>query len=164
MRRTVSILAVMPFLSPAEIIDRVAVSVENAVISESEILRQVRLTAFLNDEPVAFTSERKRETADRLVEQMLIRREIATTRYLSDDPNAYQPAYESVRKNAGSDVAWRAKLEKYGISDSDVREALHWQTTLLGFIQIRFRPGIQVPENDVRVYYEAEYFFYRKEH
>src|SRR5262249_49424474 len=57
----------------AEIIDRVAVVVGNRVITESEILREVRLTAFLNGAPLDFSAASKRKTAERLVEQRLIR-------------------------------------------------------------------------------------------
>src|SRR5256885_916748 len=56
----------------AEIIDRVAVVVGNRVITESEILREVRLTAFLNGAPLDFSAASKRKTAERLVEQRLI--------------------------------------------------------------------------------------------
>lgn len=140
----------------SEVIDRVAVSVENDVIPESEILRQMRLTALLNGEPVSITPEKKRETAERLVEQMLIRREIATTRYMADDPQASQPLYESLRKRFDGDAGYRAALDKYNVTDSEVRDALHWQATLLDFVQVRFRPGIQAAEDEIREYYDTE--------
>src|SRR6476660_4088835 len=54
-------------LCRAEIIDRIAVVVGNRVITESEILREIRLTALLNDEPLDFSAVSKRKTADRLV-------------------------------------------------------------------------------------------------
>lgn len=155
MLRSLFIAVLVANTSRGDVIDRVAVSVENSVIAESEILRQIRLTAFLNNEPVVFTSEKKRETADRLVEQLLIRREIATTRYLPENPEAYLPAYESLRKNISSDD-WQARLARYDVTDAEVRDALHWQATFLDFVQVRFRPGIQVPESDVHVYYDAE--------
>jgi peptidyl-prolyl cis-trans isomerase SurA len=140
----------------ADIIDRVAVSVDNDVIAESEVVRQIRITALLNDEPVLITPERKRETAERLVEQMLIRREIESTRYLLEDPQAYIPLYETLRKRMGGDAAYKAALDRYNVTDSDVRNALHWQAMLLEFIQVRFRPGIQASEAEIREYYEQE--------
>src|SRR5207248_11380001 len=65
----------------AEIIDRIAVVVGNSVITESEILREIRLTAFLNGEPVDFSPIVKRKTAERLVEQRLIGNEITASLY-----------------------------------------------------------------------------------
>src|SRR5262245_9914320 len=53
----------------AEIIDRIAVVVGNGVITESQIIREIRLAAFLDGKPLDFSAESKRKTADRLVEQ-----------------------------------------------------------------------------------------------
>jgi hypothetical protein len=156
MRLLLPILLLTACLTPAEIIDRVAVSVDNAVISESEILRQIRLTALFNDEPVVTTPEKKRETAQRLIEQMLIRREIATTRYLSEDPEAHKPAYQALLESIGGEAAYKARLDKYNVSDAEVRDALGWQATLLSFVQVRFRPGVQVQDSDIREYYDFE--------
>lgn len=156
MRFAALISCLISFTCRSEVIDRIAVSVENSVISESEIIRQIRLTAFLNDEPIEITPEKKRETAERLVEQMLVRREITTTRYSAPDPDAYLKLYEALRKHIGDESAYKPRLEKYGVTDADVRDALRWQTTFLDFVQVRFRPGVQVPDNEISLYYDAE--------
>jgi hypothetical protein len=140
----------------AEIIDRVAVSIENTVITESELLRQIRLTAFLNDAKPDFSSEKKRETADRLIEQTVVRREIATTRYATDVDKVSGQLYGNLRERYKTDDEYRRALAAYGISDEDVREAFRWQSTLLEFIDARFRPGIQIPEAEIREHYENE--------
>ena len=44
-----------------------------------------------------------------------------------------------------ADEEYKQTLSRYRITDADVREALEWQATLLEFIDLRFRPGIQVP-------------------
>ena len=43
----------------AEIIDRIAVTVDNRVITESEIMRQIRITAFLNGKQPVFSAADK---------------------------------------------------------------------------------------------------------
>ncbi len=65
----------------AETIDRIAVSVGNLVITASELDRQIRATAFLNGKPPDFSPASKRATADRMVEQTLIRRELESGHY-----------------------------------------------------------------------------------
>ena len=42
------LLFLIPLLLQADLIDRIAVAVASAVITESEILRQIRITALLN--------------------------------------------------------------------------------------------------------------------
>src|SRR4051795_2405586 len=74
-------LAVVTFVAGVtawpEIIDRIAVSVDRTVITESEVIRQIRITALLNGEQPDLSAANRRETAERLVEQALMRREIA---------------------------------------------------------------------------------------
>jgi hypothetical protein len=91
-------LAIFLFVSlvSAEIIDRIAVTVEKQVITESEIWRQIRITAFLNGEEPDFSSAAKRTMADRLVEQVLIRRELETSSRLLA-ANATPPTYQHMK-------------------------------------------------------------------
>jgi hypothetical protein len=144
-------------IAGAEIIDRVAVTVDKRVITESEIMRQIRITSFLNNEQPDFSASNKRATADRLVEQVLIRRELETTRYSTPPPPAATPEYDEMKRRFKDDAAYKQALARYGITDADVREALEWQTTLLDFIEQRFRPGIQIPESEIRDYYEQQH-------
>src|SRR5436309_13062632 len=81
----------------AEIIDRVAVVVGNRVITESEILREIRLTAFLNGAALDFSAASRRRTAERLVEQRLIRNEIESSRFPEPAPDAVQQTWQDVR-------------------------------------------------------------------
>jgi hypothetical protein len=140
----------------AEIIDRIAVTIDKHVITESEILRQVRITAFINGEKPVFSSENKRRTADRLVEQTLIRREIETSRYPTEAASKAQKLHEQLRKRYPSDLQYRKALAEYEITAEDVEEALEWQATLLEFIEVRFRPGVQIPENELKDYFATE--------
>ena len=67
----------------AEIIDRIAVSVGNQAITISDLDREIRVTAFLNRTPPDFSPAARRATADRMVEQRLILRELENSRYPS---------------------------------------------------------------------------------
>ncbi len=146
----------------AEILDRVAVSLERQVITESEILQEIRVTAFLNGEQPNLTPESKRNTADKLVEQLLIRREIETSRYVGAASSG-DVGYKQFRKaRFPSDAAYARALEQGGVDDAGVRRALAWQATLLDFIEVRFRPGIQIPEAEIRDYYEGDLAFEAK--
>ena len=136
----------------AEVIDRVAVAVGNRVITESEILRQIRLTAFLNGAQPDFSPSNKRTTAERLIEQSLIRRELEASGY-SSLGSASASMYKELR---GNYPTYEQTLQKYGITDADVQEAVEWQATLLDFVELRFRPGVQIPESEIRDYYDQQ--------
>jgi hypothetical protein len=141
--------------SAGEIIDRIAVTINNGVITESEILRQIRITAFLQDEKPDFSAESRRRTADRLVEQALIRREIETSRYITA-PASPKALYDHLRQRYKGESEYARALKEYGITDEDIRQAIEWQLTLLEFVSVRFRPGIQLTEADLKDYYDTE--------
>jgi len=140
----------------ADLIDRIAVAVGNSVITESEILRQIRLTALLNDEQPDLSPENKRRTAERLVEQALIRREIATSHYLPSTVAGIEEAYDAFRKRWPTDVEYEKVLAGRKLTDAEVRDAFRWQLTFLDFVALRFRPGVQVSEEELREYYNLQ--------
>src|SRR5271168_566282 len=64
----------------AEIIDRLAVTVGKEVITESDVIRDLRISAMLDQKPVDLSGPEKRKAADRLVDQALILKEAAFIR------------------------------------------------------------------------------------
>jgi len=150
-----SAAAALAAVAHAEIIDRIAVSVGNSVITASDLDREVRVTALLNSMPPDFTPASKRATAERLIEQKLIRREIELSRYPTPDAATVEPVLEESRKtHFKSDDDFRRALAEYGITEQDVKDQLLWQLTLLRFIEVRFRPGVQATDQDIRDYFE----------
>jgi hypothetical protein len=141
----------------AEIIDRIAVTVGYDVITESEIVRQIRLTAFQNGEQPDFGPESKRKAADKLVEQMLIRKEIEGNRYPGPPAGALDAALKEFKSQYPTPGAFEQALAKYGLTEDELRLQLQWQGTLIPFIDTRFKPGIQIPEADIKAYYEKHF-------
>ena len=139
-----------------EIIDRIAVSVGNAVITQSEIEQEIRITAFLNSEPADFGGEARRKAAERLVEQKLVRREITLSRYPVPPAAEAEPRLKGLMARYPDGSVFRQALEKYGISERELLDHLLWQLTLLRFVDVRFRPGVQVSDEEVRAYFEKK--------
>ncbi len=152
----VMLLAAMFAVSAAaEVIDRIAVSVANLVITTSDLDREIRVNAFLDGVQPDFTPAAKRSAADRMVEQKLIRRELETARYPTPDPAEVEPVLAAFKKQRyPNDAAYQAALQSYGITDQQVRDELLWQRTLLRFIEVRFRPGVQVSDKDIQDYFD----------
>ena len=137
----------------AEIIDRVAVVVGNRVITESEILREVRLTAFLNGAPVDFSAASKRKTAERLVEQRLIRNEMDSSLYPLPEPEAVDEMAKDLQSKFPNRERYEQELQRAGIAEEDLKAHLRRQLITLRFLEFRFRPGIQVGEDEVNKYF-----------
>ena len=81
----------------AAVIDRVAVTLDSQVIAESEIMLEIRLTAFLNGEPVSATPQARKAAANRLIEQKLIRREIDLGRYSQSSPGEEESMLKQIQ-------------------------------------------------------------------
>jgi hypothetical protein len=143
--------------SRADIIDRVAVTLDNQVITESELLLEIRLTAFQNGGPLDFKPEAKREAAGRLIEQKLIRKEIEVGRYIQPGPADVEPMMKQLATQRFHGAGeFRHALEKYGVREEDLKAHLLWQLTLLRFIDVRFRPGVQVTDQDIQQYFSQK--------
>ena len=144
-------------LSPAAaaIIDRIAVSVGSQVITTSDIDREIRVLAFLSGSTPDFSAANRHTTADRMVEQKLIRHELESSRYPVPKASLIDPALaDMVQKQFHGDAGYRTALTAAGITDQDVRDELLWQYTLLEFVDDRFRPAVQVSDQEVKDYFD----------
>ena len=142
------------FLLHAEIIDRIAVSVGNQAITTSDLDREIRVTTFLNRTQPDFSPAARSATADRMVEQRLVLRELENSRYPVPDAPEIDPIFEKFKKdNFPRDEEYRRALAGRGIAEQDVRNELLWQRRLLTFIDVRFRAGVQVSDQEIQDYY-----------
>ncbi len=149
------ILVLLMAASRAEIIDRIAVTVDNRVITASQITLEIRLTAFLDGNKLDFSLAARRNAANRLIEQMLIRREMEVGRYSAPSPGDVEPMLKAVQEqrfpHAGD---YPQALAQYGITEEELKAHLLWQLTLLRFLDVRFRPGVEVTDAQIQSYYD----------
>ncbi len=147
-------IAILTLAASATIIDRIAVSVGPRVIAASDIDREIRVTAFLNGAKPDFSPAARRVAADRLVEQTLIRLEVENSRYPAPTTADVQPALDQFKKQRfPDDAAYQKALADYGVTEQDVLKELAWQRTLLSYIEVRFRPAVQVSEQEIEDYF-----------
>ncbi|HWR50003.1 MAG TPA: hypothetical protein VN428_02780 [Bryobacteraceae bacterium] len=147
-----AMLAAMSF----EIIDRVAVTVEDRVITESELRKEIRVMAFLDGAQPDLSGANRRKAAERLVEQYLMRREMRFTRYPEPEPEEIAAQMEQVRARFKSEGDYRAALDRAGITEADVREAITRALAVVHFIDLRFRPEVQALEPELMEYFQKE--------
>ena len=137
-----------------EIIDRIAASVGDRVVTTSDLDREIRVAAFQDGVKADFSPTHKRATLEAMIEQKLIQVELANSRYPLPDPAELAPAIEQFKSAHFKDeVAYRASLAEHGITEEDFKELLLWQRTLLLFIQVRFESGVQLPAEEVEAYF-----------
>lgn len=166
--RTFALLLILAGLAAegAVVLDRVAVVVGRRVIKASDIQRDLRVSQFLNREPLNISADARRKSAQRLIDQELIRQEIANGGYTPPGMTEADSMILQIRRDRfrGSDDQMNGTLTKYGISRTQLREQLLWQLTVLRFIEQRFRPGVLVTDEDVKAYYDKNLAALQKEY
>jgi hypothetical protein len=135
------ILALAPLLVSATVIDRIAVVVGKNVITETALLREVRLTEFLNNQPLDESPAARRAAADRMVDQQLIAGEMKLSDFAMPAPAAADPLLAQVERRFHGPAEMPAALAKYGLTEADLRRYLLWQVAVLRFTETRFPPA-----------------------
>ncbi|HLK21700.1 MAG TPA: hypothetical protein VKT81_22280 [Bryobacteraceae bacterium] len=146
----------LPLMLSGEIIDKIAISVGNQVITESQIDEDIRLTAFLNEEKPNLEESSRKQAAGRLIEQTLVRREMEFSHYPAPTLSDAAQSLATLKARYKTDGEYRQALQAYGITEDGLKRRLWWQATFLRFIDYRFRPGIQIPEADILAYYQQQ--------
>lgn len=136
------------------IIDRVAIVVGNSIIKDSDIDRDVRVTDFLNREPLALSAAARKKAANRLIDQVFIRREIRIGDYPVATMQEAEKDIDNLKQQRyGSATAFEQALQRYGLTEDALRLQLQWQLTVLRFIDARFRPAVLVTDDEIEKYY-----------
>lgn len=143
-------LALPLLLSGAVVLDRIAVIAGTHAIKTSDIDRDIRLTQFINGESLHITPGAKRESAERLITQDIIRHEIITGGYRRPPQEAAIALEAQLRRDRfeNSEQRFREALHQYGLTEPELREQLLWQITVLQFIDQRFRAGVVVTDEE----------------
>ncbi len=85
----------------------------------------------------------------------MIRNEIASggyTRATDADAEALLKRIEHDHY-AGAATRLDAALERYGLTEDELRREFLWQLTVLGFLRQRFQPGVDITDQEVETYY-----------
>ncbi len=158
MRTLVPLLLLGAALLPAEIIDRIAVTIGTRVIPESEIIQMIRLAAFIDGREPDFSLASKRKAAETLISQILLIQEMDDTRFTVPSMAEVIAQWNKVIKpRYPTDEAYQAELEKRRITDEEVRLYLQAMIRAVEFIDLRFTRGQQVSTDEIAAYYSKEF-------
>jgi antitoxin component HigA of HigAB toxin-antitoxin module len=151
-----AIALLLPIASRAVIVDRIAIAAGDKVITASEIDLRIRLTAFQNREKTDLSLVSRRRAAEELVDQKLIEREMDVGHYPRLDVIGRKALLaDYARTEYKSDPISLAKaLAVYGLTTEDLQDDLGRQSDLLTFLNLRFRPAVQVTDQDIKKYFD----------
>lgn len=155
MRHLLALILSCTLLS-AQLLDRLAVAVGQVVITELQIDEDLRVAALLNGQPISRDPESRRIAADRLVDQLLIDREIELSRYPPPSEEDVEALYSRIRSTLGGAEILSQLLRKYEVSQETLRTHLKAQLAVLRFIDVRFTPDISISDGEIENAYRQQ--------
>jgi hypothetical protein len=146
-------------------LDRVVAVVNNQAILWSDIANEVRFGIL--DPEANFTSTLSPQTAlQELISRTLIQQQVR-----QEDISASQPKTEEVqarvqelrkelpacvRMNCTTDAGWQSFLSANELTPAQVEGYLSLRLEMIRFIEIRFRQGIRISQQDIEAYYRTK--------
>ncbi len=157
--------AVIVSFAFGEIIDRLAITVGNQVITEMQIDEELRVTALLNHETSVVRSlELRRDAADRMVEQLLIKIEMQLSRYTLPDSNKIERYYQQTEEANGGAAEFDKTLRSFNLTPEILRSHIELILTESNFVDVRFRPDVTVSDSDVEAAYQSRMAIWKQTH
>jgi hypothetical protein len=140
----------------AVIVDRIAVVIGDKVIAESEVEQRLRLEAFQKEQKPDLSLASRQRAVQELIDSRLIEREMGLGHYLRLDLNGKNKLVEEYEKADHTDAAGLAReLSSYGLTLIDLGDELGRQADFLTFLNLRFRPAVQVTDQDIQKYFDT---------
>ena len=147
---------VLLFPARAVVVDRIAVVVGRVPILDSDIDRDVRITAFLNQEGVDLGLAFRKQAANRLIDQELIRQQIRLGGFPVASQSETDRLVKSIEEERFSSSAQLIHaLTEYGVTAPELRDRLSWELTVLRFIDTMFRPQVVISDAEIQHYYDS---------
>jgi len=155
MKRRIILAILLAAAAAGENLDRIAVTVGQHVIPESEVILDLRVAAFLDGTIPDLSGTQKRKAADRLVDQYLVLADAAATRAPLPSDADVEPLLAPLKARYASEAEYRAALEPAGITEAQLKAHLLAGLRMLRYTDLRFRGEVQITEQDLRDFYDT---------
>jgi hypothetical protein len=147
------LLSVAPF-TRAETLDRIAVTVGRHVVSEEDVVQDIRTSAFIDTKSPGFSAEQKRKAADRLIDQYLVLQDAASTRTPMPSASDVAAILEPIKARYASDQEYQSALAQARITGAELADHLLAGLRMLRYTDLRFRPEVEISDEALHAYYD----------
>jgi hypothetical protein len=158
MRQFLVILALAATLHGAEVVDRIAVTAKLKVVTVGEIRRYIRIISTLEGIEVDYSAANLRRVAELLINQRLIANEMTLSGYGGVPMSAIEQPLQSYLKSRGATYEDLLRIgSASGLSEDEIRREFRWRYSVNQFVLYRFRPVVQVSDEEVDSHYAGTY-------
>ena len=138
--------------SVAAEIDRLLAAVNGKVITESD-LRLARNLNVLVGFGQSGSAVSKREELDRLINREILRQELENFPLQPEDKSRADARLSDLRKGYAEIGGITHVLRGLGLQEAEIETYLQLQASMMRFIELRFRPFVDVTQEEIGEYY-----------
>jgi hypothetical protein len=138
---------------PAVEIDQLLAAVNGKVITQGDLDLWRSLNSVVSFDKSAAPVSRENEI-DRLVDQELMRQELKDFSLSQEDESKVQARLQSLRDAYAERGGLPLFLQRLGLQESELISYLQLESSIMKFVDFRFRPFVRVSEEEIKAYYE----------
>src|SRR5580698_3465723 len=141
-----------------QVVDRVVANINGHVVLQSDWEQEVAFEAFSDGrDPDSFTSAERKAALDRLIDQELLREQVRPSSPApADQVAARVAAVRKAQPDCPTEETWRAKLQRYGLTENALEKRLGDEIQLMKLVEDRLRPSVQIDQRAVESYYNEQ--------
>jgi hypothetical protein len=141
-----------------QVVDRVVANINGHVVLQSDWEEEVAFEAFSDGrDPDSFTSAERKAALDRLIDQELLREQVRPSSPApADQVAARVAAVRKAQPDCPTEETWRAKLQRYGLTENALEKRLGDEIQLMKLVEDRLRPSVQIDQRAVESYYNEQ--------
>jgi hypothetical protein len=148
------------FTASAEVIDRIVATVNGHVILLSDWEDSLRYEAFSSGRPLdRMTADDRKSALDHLIDQELLREQLKDSDVLHPSSEDVAERVAEIRKQfpeAETELGWRKLLDRYLLSEENLKHRVAAQLDLMRLVDARLRPSVTVDSKSIESYYSEE--------
>ncbi|MEO6910718.1 MAG: peptidylprolyl isomerase [Edaphobacter sp.] len=152
----------LPGAGQGTTLDRIVAVVNGDLILESDIDEEQRFESIQPYRTANGDSSSRERTVRRLIDRTLILQQAEMEPETAISDKELDAQLMTVRKDipackqyhCETDAGWQKYVNDHGFTVAEFRERWRQRMELLRFIEVRFRNGIRIPDDDIKAYYE----------
>jgi hypothetical protein len=144
-------------LAAPQTIDRTVAIVEDAAITESEVVSQLRLEAMANSADFVDSPESRDAVLGRLIDQGLIANDIRLTGLQPMSSQERADTLAQLRTQSFRGSPFESALRDHGVTETQALEFFVRQVEFSRYVEFRFRTGQTVGDDELQQAYQAKY-------
>ncbi len=139
--------------APVEI-DRVLAAVNGRIITETDLKAACDLNSLLSfGKPCSLAGKSKEDELNRLVDLALISQEMENFPLSADDQRNIEAQMEELKNGYAEIGGLDFLIRRLGLQEDQLQDYLRLQASFLHFVNVRFRPFVNVEPDEVEAYY-----------